>query len=98
MRCEFVAIPDGLLDIKPHEKTNTIRAILLRQLLSKRRKALPRSVKRMDRMLNPGFLASTYGAPRSLSARLGLSRGHSVGHESWVRSPTTAAGFRPSPC
>jgi uncharacterized damage-inducible protein DinB len=31
------AIPDGLLDFKPHEKTNTIRTILVHQLLSERR-------------------------------------------------------------
>src|SRR5262245_40626264 len=31
------AIPDDLLDFKPHEKTNTIRAILAHQLLSERR-------------------------------------------------------------
>ena len=31
------AIPDGLLDYRPHEKTNTIRAILAHQILSERR-------------------------------------------------------------
>ena len=31
------AVPDDLLDFKPHEKTNTIRAILVHQLLSERR-------------------------------------------------------------
>src|SRR5689334_6280541 len=31
------AIPDNLLDFKPHEKTNTIRTILVHQLLSERR-------------------------------------------------------------
>ena len=31
------AIPDGLLDFRPHEKTNTIRAILAHQILSERR-------------------------------------------------------------
>src|SRR5690349_25099756 len=31
------AIPDDLLDYKPHEKTNTIRAILVHQILSERR-------------------------------------------------------------
>src|SRR5437764_7973320 len=31
------AIPDELLDYKPHEKTNTIRAILVHQILSERR-------------------------------------------------------------
>jgi uncharacterized damage-inducible protein DinB len=31
------AIPDDLLDYKPHEKTNTIRAILAHQILSERR-------------------------------------------------------------
>jgi uncharacterized damage-inducible protein DinB len=31
------AVPDALLDFKPHEKTNTIRAILAHQLLSERR-------------------------------------------------------------
>jgi uncharacterized damage-inducible protein DinB len=31
------AIPDDLLDFKPHEKTNTIRAILAHQILSERR-------------------------------------------------------------
>src|SRR5262249_6706177 len=31
------AVPDGLLDFKPHEKTNTIRTILVHQLLSERR-------------------------------------------------------------
>ncbi|MBV8608688.1 MAG: hypothetical protein JO034_14660, partial [Singulisphaera sp.] len=31
------AVPDGLLDFKPHEKTNTIRMILVHQLLSERR-------------------------------------------------------------
>src|SRR5205814_4110469 len=31
------AIPDDLLDFKPHEKVNTIRAILVHQLLSERR-------------------------------------------------------------
>ncbi len=31
------AIPDDLLDYMPHEKTNTIRAILVHQILSERR-------------------------------------------------------------
>ena len=31
------AVPDDLLDFKPHEKTNTIRAILVHQVLSERR-------------------------------------------------------------
>ncbi len=31
------AVPDALLDFKPHEKTNSIRAILVHQLLSERR-------------------------------------------------------------
>lgn len=31
------AVPDGLLDIKPHEKTNPIRTIMVHQLLSERR-------------------------------------------------------------
>jgi uncharacterized damage-inducible protein DinB len=31
------AVPDGLLDFRPHEKTNTIRTILIHQLLSERR-------------------------------------------------------------
>src|SRR6516162_5343017 len=31
------AVPDGLLDFRPHEKTNPIRAILAHQLLSERR-------------------------------------------------------------
>jgi len=30
-------VPDGLLDFKPHEKTNPIRTILVHQLLSERR-------------------------------------------------------------
>ena len=31
------AVPDNLLDFKPHEKTNPIRTILVHQLLSERR-------------------------------------------------------------
>src|SRR5580692_3027503 len=31
------AVPDELLDFKPHEKTNSIRMILVHQLLSERR-------------------------------------------------------------
>src|SRR5208282_1631575 len=31
------AVPDSLLDFKPHEKTNPIRTILVHQLLSERR-------------------------------------------------------------
>ena len=31
------AVPDGLLDFRPHEKTNAIRTILVHQLLSERR-------------------------------------------------------------
>jgi hypothetical protein len=31
------AVPDGLLDFKPHEKANPIRTILVHQLLSERR-------------------------------------------------------------
>jgi hypothetical protein len=31
------AIPDDLLDYRPHEKANTIRAILVHQILSERR-------------------------------------------------------------
>lgn len=31
------AVPDDLLDFKPHDKTNTIRTILVHQLLSERR-------------------------------------------------------------
>src|SRR3954466_1276721 len=31
------AIPEGRLDFKPHEKVNTIRTILVHQLLSERR-------------------------------------------------------------
>src|SRR3954453_16918900 len=31
------AVPDGLLDFRPHEKTNTVRPILVHQLLSERR-------------------------------------------------------------
>jgi len=31
------AVPDGHLDFKPHEKTNSIRTILVHQLLSERR-------------------------------------------------------------
>ena len=31
------AVPDNLLDFKPHDKTNSIRTILVHQLLSERR-------------------------------------------------------------
>src|SRR5881398_551264 len=31
------AVPDALLDFKPHEKVNSIRTILVHQLLSERR-------------------------------------------------------------
>src|SRR5262245_50816103 len=31
------AVPDNMLDFKPHETTNTIRTILVHQLLSERR-------------------------------------------------------------
>src|SRR5918997_7051519 len=31
------AVPDELLDFRPHEKTNAIRAILVHQILSERR-------------------------------------------------------------
>jgi hypothetical protein len=31
------AVPDDLLDFKPHEKTNPVRTILVHQLLSERR-------------------------------------------------------------
>lgn len=31
------AVPDELLDFKPHERVNTIRTILVHQLLSERR-------------------------------------------------------------
>src|SRR5471030_1907132 len=31
------AVPDNLLDFKPHEKTNPIRTIMVHQLLSERR-------------------------------------------------------------
>ena len=31
------AVPDALLDYRPHEKTNTIRTIVVHQLLSERR-------------------------------------------------------------
>src|SRR5262245_37112579 len=31
------AVPDDLLEFRPHEKTNTIRMILVHQLLSERR-------------------------------------------------------------
>src|SRR5262245_44868757 len=31
------AVPDSLLDYRPHEKANTIRAILVHQILSERR-------------------------------------------------------------
>ncbi len=31
------AVPDSLLDFKPHEKTNSIRTILVHQILSERR-------------------------------------------------------------
>jgi uncharacterized damage-inducible protein DinB len=31
------AVPDDLLDYRPHEKTNTVRAILVHQILSERR-------------------------------------------------------------
>ena len=31
------AVPDDLLDFKPHDKTNSIRTILVHQLLSERR-------------------------------------------------------------
>src|SRR3954470_8097390 len=31
------AVPEQLLDFKPHEKTNTVRTILVHQLLSERR-------------------------------------------------------------
>jgi len=31
------AVPDGLLDFKPHEQTNSIRTIMVHQLLSERR-------------------------------------------------------------
>jgi hypothetical protein len=33
----WLAVPDDLLDFKPHEKTNPIRTILVHQLLSERR-------------------------------------------------------------
>jgi uncharacterized damage-inducible protein DinB len=33
----WTAIPDDLLEFKPHEKVNTIRAILVHQILSERR-------------------------------------------------------------
>jgi uncharacterized damage-inducible protein DinB len=55
------AIPDQLLDFKPHERVNTIRSILIHQLLSERRffaqfvgiEELP-----VDELLPPGELAS----------------------------------------
>src|SRR4051812_13561164 len=31
------AVPDGLLDFRPHPKTNAVRTILVHQLLSERR-------------------------------------------------------------
>jgi hypothetical protein len=31
------AVPDDLLDFRPHEKVNTIRAILVHEILSERR-------------------------------------------------------------
>ena len=33
----WCAVPDDLLDFKPHEKVNTVRTILVHQLLSERR-------------------------------------------------------------
>ena len=38
--------PDDLLDFKPHEKVNTIRAILVHQILSERRSSLSSSAPR----------------------------------------------------
>jgi hypothetical protein len=35
--CMWRAVPDDLLDFKPHEKTNPIRTIMVHQLLSERR-------------------------------------------------------------
>ena len=37
LRSVWRAVPDHLLDFKPHEKTNPIRTILVHQLLSERR-------------------------------------------------------------
>ena len=48
------AVPDHLLDFKPHEKTNPIRTILVHQLLSERRffgQSAPRSRPSMNSSL-----------------------------------------------
>ena len=51
------AVPDGLLDFKPHETTNPIRSILVHQLLSERR-FFPQLVGReeppVEELLPPG--------------------------------------------
>ena len=51
------AVPDGLLDFRPHDKVNTIRAILVHQILSERRffaQFVGTKEPPVDRLLPPG--------------------------------------------
>src|SRR5215470_1164647 len=64
------AVPDDRLDFKPHEKVNTIRTILVHQLLSERRffaqfvgTAEPPVEELLPAVGRPGAGAGAYGSP-----------------------------------
>jgi uncharacterized damage-inducible protein DinB len=79
------AVPDALLDFKPHEKTNTIRAILAHQLLSERRffaQFVGTAEPAVEEVLPPG---ERPGVAAYLEKYVGLAR---------RRLPQLAAGTR----
>jgi hypothetical protein len=56
------AVPDSLLDFRPHEKTNPIRTIMVHQLLSERRffaKFVGTEEPAVEELLPPGEKAGT---------------------------------------
>ena len=75
------AVPDDLLDFKPHEKTNSIRTIVVHQLLSERRFFRNSSARksRPSRCFSPR--ANTHRRMRTSKSTFGLF----------------ASGFRSSP-
>jgi hypothetical protein len=80
------AVPDNLLDFKPHEKTNPIRTILAHQLLSERRffAQFVGTRKKKPGLLTPArLLCSVVQQPSGPSPlwllRAGLLAGHHPG-------------------
>jgi len=91
------AIPDDLLDFKPHEKVNTIRAILVHQILSERRffaQFVGTVEPPVEELLPPGDRPSVEAY---LDRYVGLAKGRFVSLARIFRTPASSEARRERP-